>query len=241
MDLVLVIGIPLVFTAVFVLLLVRGHRHAPLDLVEHLIPDAGGRYLHVFGQKTYMPDDSDSFSVFHHLLLDLDTRECIAGDKRRGEDLDLDSPFVAASMEALSARLGTTLALSRKKKRDAADPEGGLPIITQKATHTDTERPKPLPDNAVILWTVSETPPRFDLEFRRDGTSRARWSLRGRAERPWLAWRWFPRRGLLVMTYHRDLGFRSGVGLLIIDTRTLTILSNAFLRIGAPRTPRSKR
>jgi hypothetical protein len=238
MDLVLGIGIPVAFTALFVLLIVRVHRHAPLDLVEHLIPDAGGRYLHVFGRKTYMPDHGDSFSVYHHLLFDVDTRECISGDKLRGEDLELDSPFVAASMAGLSERLATTLAFRRKKKHEDAEAEEPLPVITRKATHTDTERPKPLPENAVILWAVSETPARFDVELRRDGTSRARWRMRGRAETPWLARRWFPERGLLVMTYYRDLGLRSGVGLLLIDTRTPTILMNQFLRIGAPRTPR---
>ena len=218
-------------------------RRAPLDLVDHLILDAGGHYLHVFGQKTYMPDDGDSFSVFHHLVLDLKTRQWHAGAKQRGENLDLDSPFVLRSLDGLSKRLGTTLSLSRRKRgdadpSDALDDSAGrdrdtLPVITRRAVTSDTEKPKSVPDNAVIVWGVSDTPARAQIEFRRDGRSVARWEIKGRAESPWLKRRWCPEHGLLVMTYYRDLGIRTGAGIILIGARGTEVYQDGFLRIGA--------
>ncbi|MFO0748233.1 MAG: hypothetical protein U1F43_21615 [Myxococcota bacterium] len=229
------IALPLVLTGVLVLALRAFTRRAALDYAARVVPDAGGRYLHIFGHKTYMPDDSDSFSVHHHLLLDLDTLQLYSAEKQRGEDLELASPFVKRSLEHASSALGTALALERGKRGVG---EGELVIGERSGRSTDTEVPKPLPPDGLVVWHLSDTPSRTDLELRRDGRTHARWPLRGSVNEPRSHIRWYPERGLLVVVYARDLGLRSGAGLALFDARKPALIRDGFLRMGAPKRPR---
>lgn len=234
MELTLILLGTAALTAALVFGVVMAMRRASLDVMDHLILDEGGRYVHVFGQTTHMPEDQDSFSIYHHLLIDLDTLAVYAGDHRRGEDLELDSPFVAGSIAALSRSLGVPLALGRKRGEEV---EKGPRIHVRDARKTDTETAKPLPPNGVVLWTVSDTPPRFDLELRRDGKTQLRKPMKGHVDGPFRKRCAVPARDLLLMTYLRDVNLTTGVALLVIDTKASTIRSDEWLRIGGPTAP----
>lgn len=215
------------FTAALAGVLYWAVRRASLDVIDHLILDESGRYVHVFGQTIHMPEDGDSFSVYRHLVLELDTLRVVPGDKRRGEALELDSPFVAASMSRLSGQLGVKLAFAGRVEKNR---RSSVPVVIRSAKRSDTENERSPPPNSVILWTVSDTPPRFDLELRCDGKTRLRKAMKGHVDEPFRKRCAVPARGLVLLTYLRDANFTTGVALLVIDVEEGVIRSDELLR-----------
>lgn len=239
MEIVWLVAGTLPVVALLVWVLLRAARRAPLDCVAHLIPDKGGRYFHLFGTRTYMPDDGDSFGVWHHLLFDSKTRTFLSGANQKGEDLHLDSPFVERSMAQLSEAVGAPLAFDRHaaKSDDGTKRALGLPITHRDGGSTDTEQPEPLPADAFVVWALGNSPARFALELRRGGATKGRWSFPGTAN--FLALRKLPDK-LLLLTYLRETmdGTRVGAGMAILDPETGGTFMDDFVRTGAPTRPR---
>lgn len=79
---------------------------ATLTRVTHLIPDASGTWMHVFGAQRLMPEYGDSSDVWYHMMVEPRSGRWVAGASAPGPDLDLTSPFVTRSMTQLAETLG---------------------------------------------------------------------------------------------------------------------------------------
>jgi hypothetical protein len=209
---------------------VYGALRFHVDMVHHLLPDEGGRHVHIFASTTHMPDDAPSFRIYHHLLYDLESQTILRGLKQRGEELDLDSPFVARALQHLSGRVGLELKLAPSRGRAARAAE--LSFHELRGTWTDTEVPEPPPEEGIVIWDMGDEPDRFDIDVRQGGRSLVRHRLKGRGQGPWRAHLHLPQHHQLLLSYGRDFFVQGGSALLVLDTRTWAILYQGFLRPG---------
>lgn len=84
----------------------RAAASLPLTRVTHLVPDASGSWMHVFGARRLMPEHGDSSDLWCHMMVEPRTGRWVHGASAPGADLDLDSPFVDRSMAVLATALG---------------------------------------------------------------------------------------------------------------------------------------
>lgn len=211
----------------------------PITYVEHFIRDQSGRHLHIFGAQRIMPDEGESFDIWHHRIFDLTKLTFFPGDSLRGEKLELDSPFVIQSLQKLSAAVGFNLALGEDSGRidDQDDPEDNdqfslraarLPLFYRDHLPTSTERPRTFPADSIIVTQVSEEPERFSIVLRKNGADAATHIVPGDPDyfgrviwldpEPWVA-----------ITYRRVLPLRSAMALLVLNHQTGEMVFNNFI------------
>lgn len=210
-----------------------------LTFVQFFVPDGSGRFLHVFGSERRMPDDGESFDVWYHRVLDVEKLVFYQGESKRGDDLELDSPFVKRSMAQLSGELGVELSLGSEAQDvdDQEDPDENdqyalrsphPPMVYREGTESDTVKPKHIPKSCILVNQISSEPERFRISLRRDGAEVASHLVSGDADyfgkviwlhdRPWVA-----------MTYRRMVSVRSGMAMLILDYKTGQMVFDQFI------------
>ena len=191
-------------------------QSASMSYVHFLVPDKGGKWLHLFGPTGYTADRR-----WHHVVLDPLTRTFKGGSEAEGENLTLDSPFVGEALGQASTAVGTDLELGNRSSN--------LPQFVERKRPSATERPQPTPDDAVVFWDMGEHPDRFDLELREGGQSIGRFSLPGDPHLQKVI-RWPDAQGqYIVAAYLRERGARVGAGLAVLDLQSGQILSDGFV------------
>lgn len=77
-----------------------------------------GHLMHIFLEETMTPKGRPSRTAFRHLLLDMRSLRTCVGQRQNGERLQMDSPFVARSLERAGVWAGQSLALGKQAGND---------------------------------------------------------------------------------------------------------------------------
>lgn len=77
--------------------------------------------LHVFGARRVMPEDGDSYDIWRHCVIDLNTFYVTNGLEQTGNEFSTKSPYAKRAVEHMSSLLGKQLALLEKKEEDDED------------------------------------------------------------------------------------------------------------------------
>lgn len=140
-----------------------------LTRVTHLVPDASGTWLHVFGAERLMPEDGVSSDVWYHLMVEPRSGRWVSGAGAQGPDLKLRSAFVDQSMAGLAPVLGFAPALAKGGELDVT-----MDGPTADARPLKPPRKQPRP----IRLAISASPPR---EMRISQACRATLHIDGKA------------------------------------------------------------
>lgn len=88
-----------------------------LTYVDTVCLDASYKdIVHVFGAIRVMPEDGDSFDIWRHAVIDLNTYEVTNGLQQTGNEFSVKSPFAIRAIEHMSQLMGRRLALGKKKE-----------------------------------------------------------------------------------------------------------------------------
>ncbi len=79
-------------------------------------------YSRTLSSSRYGAGLNDNVRMFGHIAIDTSTWKCIGGERQRGVELHLDSPFAERSIAAIGRRLGCSTALGSSAKRLADCP-----------------------------------------------------------------------------------------------------------------------
>lgn len=66
--------------------------------------------IHVFGARRVMPDEGDSFDIWHHRIIDTNDFSVIKGIKQNGNDFSIKSAFAKRALEDMAKKLNRNLA-----------------------------------------------------------------------------------------------------------------------------------
>lgn len=141
--------------------------------------------LHVFGAIRIQPEDGDSFDIYRHCVIHLDTYEVTNGIEQRGNEFDIESPYAKRALESMSLKLNRKLTLARRIPADQEEDEDArgefadlesnceFPVEERKSTDSDTALPKAAPADCIV-FTESNTGDknRFLVELIRNGQRR---------------------------------------------------------------------
>jgi hypothetical protein len=231
MGLVFAVGLP-----IFLVLRQRGRL---LTWLQFFVPDGSGRFLHIFGAERVMPEDGESFDIWHHRLFDLNTLTFHAGEKQRGDDLELDSPFVKRSMDALGKQVGFRLTLGQPAEDvdDQEEPDENdqyalrqshPPLLLREGSTTDTVKQRPLPADCIVVTMLNTEPEKFTIAVRQNGVEKGSHLIPGDADYFGKVI-WVDSKHWVAMTYRRLILSRSGMALLILDYESGKLVFNNFI------------
>lgn len=202
--------------------------------IAQWVKDDNARFIHLIAAVTYMPDDGDSFTIYHHQVFDIATRTFHRGEKQRGEDVDLNSPFVKRSMERLSREMKVNLQFRRKKDDDEADEKeelarAGRPkVILRDAKQTDTQVVKRLPDDCIAFHDFGDEVLRFTMEVRRSGRVVQSHKMSGQPNY-YFKKHWDAERQQLIFTYRKGGWVRGGMALAIVSWKDGSLVFDEYL------------
>jgi hypothetical protein len=213
----------------FVFFAIRRKKTEPLTYVKFFLKDKNQRYLHILGGKTYMPDEGDSFTVFEHYALDLNSLKFIKGESQRGNDLELESEFVKRSLASLSQKLQGSLQFILPPQNFDEEEDGLLKVYRMDVFQSDTEVAKELNKDHIIFTSHGESE-RFTLTLTRHGKQVAQHNMRGMSDyffttiylkhKPWLCF-----------TYRKQASiFLNGMAICIINYQTGELVFDGFVR-----------
>lgn len=221
-------------TVVFFFTIRRGREpwRRRLTWMPAMVPDENGRFLHIFGAERISPEDGDSFDIFHHRLFELQTFRIRQGASQKGDDLELDSPFVNRSLDGFRDTLGAILRPIRdyEYKDVTEDEEEGAvfsrgPVVeVRNANETDTRKPRPAPPFSVLFFENEEAR-QFRAEVYRDGRKLADHSMKGDPD--YFCHKFYdPSTERLYFTYNKnDL---AGMAISVLDMKTGALLCDKF-------------
>lgn len=66
--------------------------------------------IHVFGARRVMPDEGDSFDIWHHRLINADDFSVTDGIKQQGNEFNIKSDFAKRALKEMAAKLNRNLA-----------------------------------------------------------------------------------------------------------------------------------
>lgn len=146
--------------------------------------------LHVFGAIRVVPEDGDSFDIWRHCVLDLNSFRITNGLQQTGNDFNINSPFAQRALEHMASLLGRQLGFAKKHDEDDDDedvyaddyvpaPDGPdleenceVEIADVKKNDSDTTvLPKRLRSGLLFTELNSGDKERFSLEVMKSGVS----------------------------------------------------------------------
>ncbi len=215
-----------------------------LTWMPAMVPDENGRFLHLFGAERISPEDGDSFDIFHHRLFDMRDFRVLQGASQKGDDLELDSPFVTRSLAGFQESLGVLLRPIRDYEyKDVGDdheapparpgeaatneippiPKGPV-VEVRSSDESDTKKPKGLPAFGVIFFENEETR-RFRAEVYRDGRRLAVHSMLGDPD--YFCHKFYDAStDRLFFTYNKKN--YAGMAIAVLDMKTGALLCDKF-------------
>lgn len=224
------------FMGGFMFLLFRWKRREPLTYINFLFADPQHpRYIHLIGPVRVMPDDGESFDIFHHLLFDTEQKKFISGGHQRGKDIELRSPFVQRSLEQLRAATRCDLQLPGKDLEEGFDedhqPQDAVFSIYQfEDIQSDTETlPSMKPDSLVFIKQTQRNGEYFRLLVYRNGRELQAYTVHGMHDYYFRSIylhdrKWF------CFTYRKQKDLMGGMGLCILDYESGVMIFNDFIR-----------
>lgn len=161
------------------------HGRTKIHAIESVVADTETDLFHIFGYTMYMPEDSPSFDIYRHFVFNYSNFQITAGANQQAEGFDIDSEFVAGSLEMLSGKMGRTLSLAPENEirseikvihRDLNTPDSEDDQLTER-TPRDAFVVTKLRQNELGYSKVS-------LEIYRNGIFIRRHVLKAWAEHP---------------------------------------------------------
>lgn len=169
-----------------------------LTFVDTVCRDAFHKdILHVFGAIRVMPEDGDSFDIWRHCVIDLNSFAVINGLQQTGNDFSIKSPYAQRALEHMAALMGRQLAFAAKKEESddedmydddyVAPPEGPdleenceVEITDLKRYDSDTAEPQKRIRNGLVFTEMNfGERERFSLEVVKSGATMASHLLNG--------------------------------------------------------------
>jgi hypothetical protein len=207
--------------------------------------------LHVFGAIRVMPDEGDSFDIWRHAVIDLNTYNVTNGLQQKGNEFSIRSPFAQRCIEHMSQQLNRKLKPAVKKPADDSDDESWmddnyvapespdqdleenceLPVTDCDAGDSDTALPKKLPKTGLVFTkNNTETRDRFTVQLYRSGRGLDIHQMNGVGDyfRHVL---WLKRTNRVVVTYRKESRMSSGgMAFFVLDATTGLVLHNDMIK-----------
>lgn len=205
--------------------------------------------LHVFGAIRVMPDEGDSFDIYRHSVIDLNTYEVTNGLQQRGTEFSIKSEFAKRCVVQMSTQMNRQL--NPALKVEAEDDEEWtdedtanyipeeisleenceLAIVDRDANDSDTGESKKLPNTALIYTKNSVGDrERFTLRLRKSGRDREAHQMYGMGD----YFRYvlhLKQTGRIIGTYRKES--RAGTGgmaFFVLDGTTGMLLHNDMIK-----------
>lgn len=206
--------------------------------------------LHVFGAIRVMPDEGDSFDIYRHSVIDLNTYEVINGLQQQGIEFSIKSEFAKRCIEQMSAQMNRQLKPAIHVEREETEEEWlndtgevfetesdsfgencEMAVVDRDSEESDTGEAKKLPKTGLI-FTKNKIgdKERFILCLRRSGRDVAEHQMSGMAD----YFRYvihLKQTNRIVGTYRMEnwLG-AGGMAFYVLDANTGELLHNDFIK-----------
>ncbi|CAN5842212.1 hypothetical protein BH11BAC7_BH11BAC7_01270 [soil metagenome] len=230
----------IVFAGLLMFFIFRGVKKRPLTLLSEIVEDKKNPGLyHIFGAVTFMPDDSPSFEKYQHFLLNTADLKVIKGLEQRGSDFDISSPFAARCLEHMKIISGRDLLFKQNVEDDSedydedaeerAEEKNKVRIVKHERDESDTSTPKVIKGNVIEVFNTSfGERDRFALKVTLDNMSFSIPKVKGMPDVNKIIWRKNNQR--LFIFYNRMVMMKFGVGMLVVDTNSGSVLSDDYFR-----------
>lgn len=120
--------------------------------------------IHVFGADRRMPEDGESYDIWHHRLIDTKDYSVVHGIKQTGNDFNIRSPFAQRALEEMSKKLNRDLVFNLKP----AEPPVNFHF--RDSLDSDTDVLPELPENGILITTYKTSAlQRFSIQLSVDG------------------------------------------------------------------------
>ncbi len=207
--------------------------------------------LHVFGSVRVMPDEGDSFDIWRHSVIDLNSYQITNGLQQRGNEFSMKSAFAKRCIEQMSAQLNRNLKPSVKEESSDDDDEEfaddnysepepefanlddncELPVTDIDQNDSDTAEPKKLPRTGLV-YTKNNIGDRerFKLQLHRSGRGMDVHQMNGMADyfRHIL---WLRKSNRIVGTYRKENWIGGGgMAFFVLDANTGGLLHNDMIK-----------
>ncbi|MDQ3110679.1 MAG: hypothetical protein M3R17_12365 [Bacteroidota bacterium] len=240
---IFIIGGSIAFTVIIFFFVFRAAKNKPLTVISEIAEDKNNPGLyHIFGSVTFMPDDAPSFEKYRHYLLDTADLKVIKGLEQIGSDFDIQSPFAIRCVEHMKTISGRDLHLEKEEEDDyeyedeeawdaaeARKEKTKLKVIKHDRGESDTSIPKVIKGNVVEVYDTSfGERNQFSLRITLDGMSFSIPKVKGMADIGNVIWR--KNQQKIFIFYSRMVMMKFGVGLLVLDTNSGTVLSDDYFK-----------
>lgn len=214
-----------------------------LMLIDTICRDKNNRdLLHVFGAAVVMPEYGDSFDIWRHSVINIDTFEVTRGLEQKGNNFSIKSPYAQRAREKMEQLLGRPLEYELKKEEDDyeseeaydaamdAEEKNALQIQLLDQNDTDTSEPVPEIKNGLILTQFFQGDhTRYALRLMRGGLEVAKQTIKGdcsQTESHIL----LRDKNLLFFFYFRDPLFGAGGrAFFVLDMNSGALLHDAYV------------
>ncbi len=234
----------IVFSVLIMFFVLRGVKKKPLTFLSEIIEDKKNPGLyHVFGAVTFMPDDSPSFEKYQHFLLNTTDMQVIKGLEQRGSDFDIRSPFAIRCLEQMKTISGRDLEFKQDAEDDSEEyydddfvagetvaEKNKVRIVNHERDESDTSIPKVIKGNVIEVYDTSfGERNHFALKVTLDNMSFSIPKVKGFAANiNKVIWRKNNQR--LFIFYNRMYMMKFGVGMLVVDTNSGSVLSDDYFK-----------
>lgn len=237
---ILIMGGSIAFTALVFFIIIRSAKNKPLTVISEIVEDKKNPGLyHIFGSVTFMPDDSPSFEKYQHYLLNTADLKVIKGMEQRGADFDIRSPFAVRCVEHMKTLSGRDLQLKEEVEdtgdedfddaQEIAREKMKIKIVKHDRDESDTSIPKAVKGNVIDVYDTSfGERDQFALKITLDGMSFSIPKVKGLGDVDKVIWR--KNNQKLFIFYNRMVLMKFGVGLLVMDTGSGTVISDDYFK-----------
>lgn len=227
-SVIIILG-SILFTGIFVLILVRYKKLEPLTFAEYFLKDKGGAFIHVLGARRIMPEYGDSFDIFEHYVLDLQQLKFTKGGSQQGKNLDLKSEFVKRSIAQLSHKLNVPFSFVHGKEDFEDEQNGALKIYRFDSVQTDTEVIDSIHSDCLIFVDKGDEADHFSMLIYRAGNLLKRHEMRGMSDY-FFKTIYLEDRSWLCFVYRKQKVARSGMAVCIINYETGDMIFDGFIQ-----------
>lgn len=238
---IFIIAGSIVFTVLVFFFIARSAKNRPLTILSEIIEDQKNPGIyHIFGAATFMPDDSPSFEVYRHYILNTADLKVIRGLEQRGSGFDIDSPFVTRCLEHMKKISGRDLQL-KKETEDAGDEDYDdameaarektkITVVKHDRDESDTSIPKKVKGNVIDVYDISfGERDQFSLGITLDGMQFSIPKVKGMGDHiDKVIWR--KNNQKLFIFYGRMVLMKFGVGMIVVDTNSGAVISDDYFK-----------
>jgi hypothetical protein len=177
--------------------------------------------IHVFGARRVMPEDGDSFDIWHHIIINTTDFSITKGINQRGNEFSIKSNFAQRALEEMSRKLNRNLAFDfTAEEQELAQYESeeelvfptqeSIEVILIDSLDTDTGELPKLPLNGIVLTTYKNfSAPRFTVQLYRNGVSICSHSLKGDPDY-FRKSVFYPQNQTIVFSYRKEMSAAIG-------------------------------